>query len=92
MKNSDAIYRHHSQNEPTNIVYANYFRSSVFKVDFNLDDAINWYVKWDRLYVLLNEEDSTYQEYEPTESVIDSMDLKRPDAIEIGCQTQDLQF
>ena len=81
------IFRHHSTNEPTNPVYANYFYTSVFKFEFDLDVVFDWYVKWDILHVKFNENDEDYLEIEPMSIGAESIDYKRPWTLELDCHS-----
>ena len=61
------------------MVIATYIASSNWELDFELTEDMDWYIRWDTLYVKhLN--DSDYTEYEPYNSVEDSLsqNLRRP--------------
>jgi hypothetical protein len=79
------IYRHHSTDEPTKTVYANYFFTSIFKFEFDLDEVFDWYVKWDILHVKFKESDLDYMEIEPMLTAAETINCKRPWTIELDC-------
>lgn len=80
------IVRHHSEDKPTNTVYANYAICSAFEIDFDLNVVFDWYVKWDTLYVKFNSTDTEYEKFEPDFNGYLAADLKYPDSIEIDFQ------
>lgn len=62
------------------IVNATYIASSSWEVDFELTKDMDWYIRWDILYVK-HPNDSEYAEYYPDYSAIDVLGeetIKRP--------------
>jgi len=64
------------------LVTATYKVISEWILDHDLDDAFDWYVKWDVLNIMWNEGDS-YQVYEADYSGSDTFDYKRPDEVDV---------
>lgn len=61
------------------MVIATYIASSNWELDFELTKDMDWYIRWDTLYVK-HPNDSDYTEYEPDTDAESSLSqtLKRP--------------